>query len=1015
MTPAPGSAWKVPLFSDPRVVTSVCLVLCYCCAISTGFGQYHFDSWTADNGLPQNSVQAMVQGHDGYLWLATFDGLARFDGLDFTIFNRSNSPGLDSNRLVALYETPGHDLWIGSETGGVTRYHNGEFTGFSTQQGLRHGQVTGISGDERGNVWVLSDNKIVRWAGGRFEDASNNFPADLPFASYVIGRHGRSGFWGVNYHALVHFKDGQLNYWTRGDGLPSLNIQSVAEDQHGALWIVTRDAGLVRIENGKIVKLYPYGGGLLTPWSSFISGLKLQLLTKGPNGELWVIDLESWSRHRLTPHAPQGLVDADRRILVEGVEGGLWIGTNGAGLFRAREQAITVYSQKQGLAGHNIYPICQDPTGAIWIGAWPGSLTRFVNGEFTNYTKQQGLYSEITALYADRTGRVWVATSGGLQILQGGRFTTPPAAKAVFNSLQTVSAIFEDHKGALWFGGGLGLARYRNGAITFYSRKDGLGADQIKVIVADNAGNLWIGGYGGLTRLKDGKFTNYTQGDGLPSNTVRALYVDDEGVLWVGTYDGGLGRLKDRKFTRLTTGEGLFSNGVFQILEDSQGYFWMSCNHGIYRVRKQELNEFAAGKRTAVASVVYGKSDGMLSVECNGGYWPAGIKARDGKLWFPTQDGVAVVDPAAVSINLRPPPVAIESCHVDRAPRPVDRPVRIEPGHDNFEIRYTALSFVNSAQIRFKYELEGLDRSWVDAGVRRTAYYSHVPPGRYTFKVIAANSDGVWNTQEKTLAIVVLPPFYRTWWFLTLASLMAAGTLALAWRYRVAQLKRANSAQENFSRQLIESQERERQRIAAELHDSLGQTMLIIKNRASLALKALADRASAEEQLDEISASASDALEEVRTIAYNLRPYQLDRFGLTKTLQAMCAQASRTSGIHFSTQVEPIDSLFTKQAEINVYRVIQEAINNIIKHSEAAEARCAIRRRAECVELLVEDNGKGFAPVEGDGVPARSGFGLVGMAERVRLMGGTCVVDSSPGHGTRVTIKLLLAGNEHEG
>ena len=290
----------------------------------------------------------------------------------------------------------------------------------------------------------------------------------------------------------------------------------------------------------------------------------------------------------------------------------------------------------------------------------------------------------------------------------------------------------------------------------------------------------------------------------------------------------------------------MFENGVFQILEDSRGNLWMSCNHGVYRVSKRELNDFAAGKRSSITSMAYGKSDGMLSLECNGGYWPAAIKARDGKLWFPTQDGVAVVDPAAVSINLRPPPVVIESCLVDRAPMPVDRPVRIEPGQDNIEIQYTGLSFVDSEHIQFKYRLEGLDRDWIDAGMRRTAYYSHLPAGNYLFKVIAANSDGIWNTEGRSLPVVVLQRFYRTWWFLTLASLLAAGSLLLAWKYRISQLERANALQHVFSRQLIASQESERKRIAAELHDSLGQHLVVIKNLALISLSNQASGAAAD-------------------------------------------------------------------------------------------------------------------------------------------------------------------------
>lgn len=923
----------------------------------------------------------------------------------FTVFNKSNSPGLNSNRLTALYEDSRHDLWIGSENGGVTRFHDGKFITYTSQHGLTESQqVLGISGDANGNVWVLSGGNIMRWTDGRFLSASNSFPSDLTFAGYVIQRDGRGGFWGVNGIAFFHFEDGRLARWTTREGLPSLNVHSVAEDEHGALWVTTWDAGVARIEGGRVVKVYRYGAGLPTAWSWFIPGPKLQLLTKNRNGELWAIDLNSWSRHLIARQPPEGLVNPNRRVLLDGVEGNLWIGTEGGGLYRARKQAITVYSQKDGLRDHNIYPICEDSTGAIWIGAWPGSLSRFKDGKFTNYTPRQGLGEEVTALYVDRTGHLWVATGKGLQMLQGGRFAIVQTTKPLFNLLREISVIYQDHAGALWLGGGTGLGRYRDGVTQFYSRRDGLEAGEIKVILEDRTGRLWIGGYGGLTSFKAGTFKNYTERDGLPSNTVRALYEDNDGVLWIGTYDGGLGRFEDGKFTRYTTREGLFNYGVFQILEDARGYLWMSCNHGIYRVRKQELNDFAAGKRGVITSVAYGKSDGMLNVECNGGRWPAGIKAEDGRLWFPTQDGVAVVDPAAVSTNLRPPPVVIESCLVDRVPVAVDGPIRIEPGQDNLEIQYTALSFVDSEQINFKYKLEGLDHEWVEAGTRRTAYYSHLPPGHYVFKVIAANTDGVWNTVGQSLLLAVLPPFYRTWWFLTLASLIAAGGAVFAWQYRVAQLKRANALQHAFSRQLIASQESERKRIAAELHDSLGQHLVVIKNLALMFLNG--GNTGASQQIEDISAEASQALGQVREISYNLRPYQLDRLGLTKAVEAIVKKASAASPICFTARIDGIDGLFPKEFEINFYRIVQECVNNVIKHSRATEASIMVQRRNGSILLTISDDGQGFAPDAASPDHLHGGFGLIGISERARLLGGKSIIQSAPGQGTTISIEI---------
>ena len=516
-------------------------------------------------------------------------------------------------------------------------------------------------------------------------------------------------------------------------------------------------------------------------------------------------------------------------------------------------------------------------------------------------------------------------------------------------------------------------------------------------------------GYQGLTRFHAGQFTAYTERDGLPSSNIRALYQDAQGVLWIGTYDGGLGRFQAGKCTRYTIREGLFNNGVFQILEDARGNLWMSSNLGIYRVSKKELNEFAAGQRTSVTSIAYGKGDGLRNVECNGGHWPAGAKARDGKLWFPTQDGVAVINPDNLPANQTPPPVIIESCLVDHASVAMDSGVRLKPGQDDIEIHYTALSLMNSDRIRFRYILEGLDSEWVEAGTRRTVYYSHLPPGHYVFRVIAANSDGIWNTGGRTLSLAVMAPFYRTWWFTALAMLSATVLVIFVWQYRVAEWKRARAAQLAFSRQLIASQESERKRVAAELHDSLGQSLAILRNRALLSLQEPENHRRALEQLDEIAQGTSDAIDELKQIAYHLRPHHLERLGLSKSIEVMLDEISRAEEISMSADLDSVDTLLSPEAQINIYRIVQESAHNIVKHAQATEAKLTIRRADAGVEILVQDNGRGFT-LEEVGISAKPyrGFGLMGMAERARMLGGDLTIDSKPGKGTTLKIKVAV-------
>jgi signal transduction histidine kinase len=353
----------------------------------------------------------------------------------------------------------------------------------------------------------------------------------------------------------------------------------------------------------------------------------------------------------------------------------------------------------------------------------------------------------------------------------------------------------------------------------------------------------------------------------------------------------------------------------------------------------------------------------------------------------------------------------IEALTVDRAPVSTAQPPKVAPGAENLEIQYTAPSFVKPEQIRFKYRLEGLDSNWIDAAGRRIAYYSHVPPGKYVFHVIAGNSDDVWNNEGTTLAITVLAPFYETWWFETLALLAAGALLALAWNYRVSQLEQAQAVQQAFSRQLIASQENERKRIAAEMHDSLGQRLVVIKNLALFLLRSQkegsANNADAQ-TIEEIRDEASSAIQETRDISYNLRPFQLDRLGLTKAIEGLVRTVGTASGIRFSSSLDNIDDLFPEELRINFYRIVQESLGNIMKHAQATEVAIRVKRSEQALTLTIEDNGHGFAADSRSAQPAHSGFGLTGMAERTHLLGGEFKVRSMPGRGTIVTVEIPL-------
>lgn len=600
------------------------------------------------------------------------------------------------------------DLWLGNENGVLTRYHQGSFHTYTAEDGIPFSCLRGITGDRAGNLWLLCEESIMRWnkTTGELLDVT---PDNLRMHYEPLSWES-AGFWGQDNSGLHIFTDGRflsfpLTGWLRGK-----SIWGAGVDENGSVWLETSDGkqAVIAADTQLAEPVDP-----AHPRS---------ISYRDPHGHVWNIRVGPRLARFLEFDSSGQSASISLGRFLEDREGNVWIGTEGSGLFRLQRQSVYVYSNAQGLSDTNIYPIYQDRSGSIWVGAWQSGLSRFRDGRFTNYTVAQGLPNPlVTALAEDRDDNLWVGTQGGLRTFKDGRFRT--LLGIVLPEHAITQAILQDRGGTMWIGTSDGLVLYRYGPGKTLTVQDGLATNDVRAIIESRSGDLWIGGSGGLTRIHGEQFTRWSERDGLPSDNVRAIYEDNDGVIWIGTYDGGLGRLKDGRLTRYRERDGLFNNGVFEILEDERGNLWMSCNRGIYRVSKQELNAFADGKLITITSVAYGKTDGMLNVECNGGRWPAGIKTREGKLWFPTQEGVAVIDPDAVRINPQPPPVVIEAAFVDRMPVAIHGPLTIPPGKENLEIEYTALSFIHSEQIRFKYRLEGLDSSWIDAGSRRTAYF----------------------------------------------------------------------------------------------------------------------------------------------------------------------------------------------------------------------------------------------------------------------------------------------------
>ncbi len=817
--------------------------------------------------------------------------------------------------------------------------------------------------------------------------------------------------WFGGERTLRRYKDGETKSFELGFSAGFTNRRAY-EDRQGSIWIGYTEGQkqfLLRITNGRVNRVsLPFA-----PVTDFSEGAQGDLWVSLFNNGIYRIDKKSVIADALADNLLEPVLLSDKvpkisiGYLCPDQQGGMWVGTN-QGLLRLAPRTIRVFSKAEGLPEENVYPVYEDRSGRIWAGIWENSLVKFEDGSFKTFLRTPDTFYP-TSLFEDRNGRFWIGTISELYYLDKSRLVKLTEA-AGFSPQTEFSVISQDRDNNLWFGTSRGLSRYSGTQAEVFTKKDGLPDDYIIALLQTADSRIWVGTRGGLALIENGKISAYTTPDGLASNYIRSLYEDSDHVLWIGSYDGGLTRLKDGKFTRFTMNEGLSSNGVFCILEDNSGWFWMNSNQGIFRVKRQELNDFADGKIGSLHSIAYNKQDGMLSIEGNGGRQPAGIKARDGKLWFPTAQGIAVVDPEVVMTDLLPPPVLIEEMVVDRNPVADGKiqsaiqnqsEIVLAPNQRNLEINYTGISFINSGQVKFKYKLEGLDRDWNDVGTRRTAYYSYLPPGEYTFHVIAANRDGVWNTVGMAIKVRVLPPFYKTYWFLAAC---VAGLLVMIWMlYR----RRVRQLAHEFN-MTLEARVSERTRIARELHDTLLQSFQGLLLRFQSASKLLPRRADeAKQRLDSAIDQAFEAITQGRDAVQGLRSSTFVDNDLANGIMAIGKElTSDTLAVDAPTiavEVEGAPRNLKPMVRDETYRIAGEALRNAFRHAHAQRITVEIRYDKRRFCLRVRDDGKGIDEEIIRQQPAEH-FGLPGMRERAEIVGGRLDVWSKLDSGTQVEL-----------
>lgn len=749
--------------------------------------QFPHDVWKKEQGLPQNSVNAMVQTRDGYLWLGTQEGLVRFDGVRFTVFDKHNTPVLKHNYVWTLLEDSKGDLWIGTYGGGLTVLHHGAFRTYTRSDGLSSEIIRSLAEDKDGSVWIGTEEGLNHFKDGKFtvlntrnSGLSNNVVRALawdPGGDLWVGTYGGG---------LNRLSQGKFTRYNTGNGLTQDIVYAIVTDHDNALWIGT-DAGLCRLKDGKTTVFRTEDG---LPMNV------IRCLWLDRDDGLWVgtygDGLSRYYNGKFENYpVSAGLSNEFVRSLFEDREGSIWIGTESGGLNRLKYGKFVNYSTSEGLSQNSVWSVLQDKDGAIWAGTDGGGLNRFKDGKFTAYTTKDGLaLNNVFSLGLDPGGDLWIGTWGnGIQIYRNGFKEAYTVKNGLANN--SVTSFCPRKAGGMWIGTDGGLSLLDHGSFQNFTTRNGLPNDGIFTVYEDTRGTLWIGSNGGgLASFRDGKFSSYTTKNGLSHDLVTAIYEDRDGTLWVGTWGGGLNRLRNGAITRYTTHDGLYDDVVYVILEDDLGNLWMSCNKGVFSVSTQELNAFAEGKARSIVSRHFDQFDGMVSEESNGTVQPVGWKDTSGRLWFATTGGLAVLDPARIKVNPLPPPVMIEQLLVNNVLQPLRDSIQLKPGQGNLEIHYTGLSYLYPEKVFFKYKLEGFDEDWVDAGPRRVAFYTNLPHGEYRFLVMACNNDGVWNDSPAVLALMILPRFYEKRNIQVFFGLLFLMTFLLVYFRRTGSMKR---------------------------------------------------------------------------------------------------------------------------------------------------------------------------------------------------------------------------------